>query len=278
MKESFQAQNNEPKKEVITGAQKERSDLAKHAKRILFATSVAVSALFPNKSEAQKVKEKAPKIYTDKNEYKKAKQAYDDSLELYNISNSEKEKDLPEYGISYKDVPFNSDQKIKYQKEILGEDWIGGRNKDINPRIKKGIGDIPSLLYHKKIAPWGYQEQNYKGKKDGFYHGTKIIPTTPIYKKPVQPVKYKPDVKKVEEKDTVSPVVEIKKVEEEKTPETKSVLGTFTIKGKEINYYSEKEKNEILDKLKIHNIPVYRVGDSQNFTVSRFYDGSIEEF
>ena len=55
--ENFRPDNTETHKEVISDAQKERSNLAKHARRILLATGVAMSALFPNKTEAQKVKE-----------------------------------------------------------------------------------------------------------------------------------------------------------------------------------------------------------------------------
>jgi hypothetical protein len=51
--ENLKPDNLEPKKEVISEAHKERLNLAKHARRILLATGVAMSALFPNKSEAQ---------------------------------------------------------------------------------------------------------------------------------------------------------------------------------------------------------------------------------
>ena len=63
MKENFQPNNIEPKKEDIS--HEKRLNLAKHARRILLATGVAMSALFPNKTEAQKVKEKEPIVVTD---------------------------------------------------------------------------------------------------------------------------------------------------------------------------------------------------------------------
>jgi hypothetical protein len=56
-----------------------------------------------------------------------------------------------------------------------------------------------------------------------------------------------------------------------KLRESKS-LGSINVHGRKIEYTSEEQKNEILQKLKEHNISASKVGDSENYTVTRFQE------
>ncbi len=56
-----------------------------------------------------------------------------------------------------------------------------------------------------------------------------------------------------------------------KLRESKS-LGSINVHGRKIEYTSEEQKNEILQKLKEYNISASKVGDSENYTVTRFQE------
>lgn len=371
--ESFQPQNLEPKKEVISEPEKERLNLAKHARRILLATGIAASALFPNKSEAQKAKEREPIVVHDKND--KRLKAYDDSLNSYTknqeFNNLLKEKikkgitneefDKLSYGFM-NDINYNLGKKVPENKaHLLGSTTTGSKMYDdlifkkpvqeiiyepeekvdkkysvIEVESKKNMPEMKEgkeflkyydtkeeyekalLEYNDSLNLYMNGEGAYKKiiatGKDNYGNSIDILNEKRFFslkdvendyaellsKSGMSLGQAKNEAKKwFEDGLTNSPVsgksvfplffskfpgVNLLYVYRYNKPlaipklRENPPLGTFNIKGKEINYYSEEQKNDILGKLKKNNVIVNRVGDSQNYTVSRFYDGSIEEF
>ncbi len=305
MKENFQPNNIEPKKEDIS--HEKRLNLAKNARRILLATGVAMSALFPNKTEAQKVKEREPIVVHDKKDSRL--KAYNDSMNLYNVSKYETDEILKLSKGDENKVLDTEVSKIRSEIEASGKFnhfFKSFKNlKELNKKEPKPVKIIPitpidefnntvrvgeSLHVFKKPV----QEVIYKTKKIELPINVAIPLTVENYSEALKKYKY-PDVgdilKGLKEGKTVNDkffelflnadgtlssisyyekdpyVAEIKDGKESLPPVP---MGTFNIQGREVSYYSEEQKNSILTILKDHNITATQVGDSDNYTVSRF--------
>ncbi len=158
----------------------------KASKFLKVAAGVVGLAALPNAVEGQAPKERAPKVYTNKAEYDKAKQAYEDSLELYNFSNLQEGRlvqRLREKGLStkpYMDNPYKG---------------RGGIVNSERPYIEPNkFGNLPGYyvqdIGNATIAPIS----SYA------YEGIESMESTNFrYKKPVQKVVYQP---KIESKKT----------------------------------------------------------------------------
>lgn len=120
----------------------------------------------------------APFITSDINEYKKRKQAYEDSLGLYNLSNK---LIRGKYGYP-EDYSFPANPKYGRDKKGAMLDYLIKYNsKGINPNTGQSLGKgkfkeevLKSLK--RKIKPLGYVYDDF---------------AVPVYKKPVQQVLYK---------------------------------------------------------------------------------------
>jgi hypothetical protein len=188
------------------------SSLKKNAKNLLIATGVALSAMLPNKTEAQMPKEKEPIIVTDPKDPRL--EAYKDSLNLYTKT------------LQLRNEFFGSENGMPYPELLALQNSIKNdasfqesRKRLANPRPEK----TTNMHWH--------GDSEIMDEFDALA----------IYEKPKQEVVYKP-----------------------------KLLGTINVHGRSIEYFSETQLNYMKAKLEAHNIILTKVGDSQNYTASRF--------
>ena len=125
-----------------------------------------------------------PKVYTDRKQFEQAQRMYNDSLNLYKFSQQENNY-WSNVDTNGKDAYGNN---LKFFNNILPE-----HKKDLDTYGSR-IPDKTSTLNGKPFKP----NKNIKPVSYNNYHfgakgaTIKIITGVPMYKKPVQPVKYQP--------------------------------------------------------------------------------------
>jgi hypothetical protein len=210
-------------------------------------------------SEKEKRKETIEPIIVNDPE-DPALKAYQDSLKLYKLSRKNWKtsgSDKPQtYGDDkYSKAPTRklTEKEKKHYQSIVGTDesFLGpgpnSRGVKVSKDIYAGEGDVWPLLYNSKIAPDAMagspaHEYTINGKKysipansDGFYSGEEKIPFMPLYKKPVQPVKYEKKLPKETIPDTLSKTPSTHKplnIEQEVQPKenpSNSIKGEYSV-------------------------------------------------
>lgn len=261
--ENFKPQNIEPKKDDPV---KQGKSFARGLRNVVVA-GLATLAMAPNKGEAQvsNLKEPVSKVYTDsgdagknylikknegkeffkyydnKEEYEKAKQVYQDSLNLY-LNGEKNYNDLISTGKNRwgQTVNIQSERRFYNLQEVIDDGAMELHNKN-------GFNLQESKVIARRMA-----EQNLE---KNFISGDFYLPFF---------------VCKFSSENLQDYIFRFKKpLEIPKLREHKS-LGSINVHGKSIDYYSEEQKNRILETLKAKGINPTQVGSTSNYTISRF--------
>ncbi len=255
--EKFRINNNEVKKEDPKNVK--FWDFKKKAKSTIVATGVALSALIPSKAEAQTSRNHEVIIVNNPDDPRLKE--YNDSLYAYNQGQKNLEKarqSIEEYSKKLR-APIKLDEdkdlsvenyKANSELDMIGDvnlhDHIYGDTSDqyYDPETDSFLNIKYEDYILRKIKPETVLHVEARiamgihnwgvTHKDDFY---------PVYKKPVQEFKLDPSIKPI---------------------------GKINIQGRDVKYYSEKQLNDILKKLKDNNIEAVKIGDSNDYTVSRF--------
>ncbi len=242
--ENFRPQNIEPKKDDTS---KQGKSFAEGLRNVVVA-GLATLAMSPQKGEAQtpKNKEIAPKVYTDKKEYNKAKNKYEDSLNSYNKSKEAEKiyKWATDENLSYETFLINLSKMFK-------SDFIGRYKKDreFNQKANKLSWDDPRrkalIKEWQKLSDEDNKElqkvnrylsfktqnnrqelnENYdvslytkRGvkpikligdpRKNDLLSGEAMYSAYPVFKKPVQKVEYKPETEENTEEELLGAIEE----------------------------------------------------------------------
>ncbi len=252
-KSEIKTDQNPDKKELFVG-------LNKKAKNVIIATGLALSAMMPNKAEAQAPKEKEVVFVTNPDDPQL--KAYKDSLYAYKQGqrNLEKaKKSLDEYSKKLH-TPIQTDE----DKDLKIEDYKG--DFDIHGDVSlhdHAYGDVEEYYDTKEdeIKVIEYEQYILKDiKPEMLLHLQAQIATKanewniitsnefyPVFKEPVQQVRLD---------DSIKPI------------------GKINIHGRSVDYYSELQKSKILDKLADAHIAVTKVGEGDDYTVSRFNEST----